>query len=64
MILFVFFMMLIKRSEQKLGKLNRQVIAFFCVMLVVLILNFVLNLIFYLKQNIAEAIDGDEGRVE
>ena len=64
MILFVFFMMLIKRSEQKLGKLNRQVIAFFCVMLVVLTLNFVLDLIFYFKESIAKEKDGDDGRVE
>ena len=53
MVLFVFFMMLIKRSQSKLGNLHRQVIAFFCVMLVVLMINFVLNLMFYLKENIA-----------
>ena len=63
-VLFVFFMMLIKRSEKKLGNLHRQVIAFFTVMLVVLVLNFVLDLMFYLKESIAKEVDGDDGRVE
>jgi hypothetical protein len=51
-VLFICFMMLIKRNEQMLGSLITQIIAFFSIMLVVLITNFVLDIVFYVNFNL------------
>ena len=40
-------MMLIRQNEQRFGPLNTQIIAFFSIMLVLLITNFVLDIVFY-----------------
>lgn len=50
-VLFVLFLILIKRDPETLGPLNSQVIAFFTVMIALLTANFVLDIIFYLNFN-------------
>lgn len=47
--LFCSFMLLIKRRQQRLRSLLNQVVTFFSVMLFTLILNWVLDLVFYLR---------------
>jgi len=49
LVLFILFLMLIRRSEELLGSLNRQVISFFSFMLGLLIINFVLDIVFYVN---------------
>ena len=48
-ILFIWFVMLIAKNKDQLRGLLRQVIIFFSIMLVMLSLNFVLDLIFYIS---------------
>ena len=50
-VLFISFMMLIRQNEQRFGPLNTQIIAFFSIMLVLLITNFVLDIVFYVHFN-------------
>mmetsp|Transcript_15865 Transcript_15865/g.19984 ORF Transcript_15865/g.19984 Transcript_15865/m.19984 type:complete len:110 (+) Transcript_15865:542-871(+) len=48
-VLFVWFSMLISKNKERLGSLMCQVTIFFSVMLLMLTLNFVLDLIFYIQ---------------
>jgi len=47
MVLFIWFVLLIRKEREKFGDLSNHIIAFFTVMLAVLLTNLILNLVFY-----------------
>ena len=47
MVLFIWFVLLIRKEREKFGDLSNHIIAFFTVMLAVLMTNLILNLVFY-----------------
>ena len=57
-VLFVLFAKLISKNREGLGALRRQVIIFFVVMLVLLTINFILDIVFYLQFKSGQMITG------
>ena len=55
-ILFVYFLILIRDGKQRFGSLYKQVIGFFSIIIIILTTDFVLNFLFFTKFD----VDGDE----